>query len=195
MYTIEMLAEDVVGLLDALELERVHYCGLSLGGMVGIRLASHDQRRLDRLILANTAAQLGPRETWDARIQGVGQGGMAAIVEAAAGRWFTPAFRESSPEVVAAVERVFLGTNPAGYIGCCWAIRAMDQRAALPHIQVPTLVIAGDQDPATPPAVCRQLVEGIARARWAELTAAHLSNIEAADAFTAVVADFLRSKV
>ena len=189
--TVELLARDAVGLLDHLGISRVHFCGLSLGGMVGMWLGVHATTRVDKLILANTAAQLGSRETWDARIQSVRAGGMAAIADGVLERWFTPAFRERRPGDVAAVRRMLLSVPPEGYTACCAAIRDMDQRAGLAAIRSPTLVISGREDPATTPAMCRMLADAIGGARVIELSAAHLSNIEAAAAFNAAVLEFL----
>jgi 3-oxoadipate enol-lactonase len=148
---------------------------------------------VDKLILANTAAQLGPPEAWDARIEAVQKGGMAKIAGSVIERWFTPTFREHSPADVEIVRRTLLSTSPQGYIACCSAIRNMDQRGELALIRSRSLVIAGQQDPATPPALGRQIADAIAGARMIELSAAHLSNIEAAEAFNMAAFDFLRT--
>lgn len=190
-YSIERLACDVIGLLDRLGIGRAHFCGLSIGGMVGIRLAAQAPERLDRLVLCNTAARIGPPEIWNARIEAVREGGMAVITAAVLERWFTPAFRERSPETVERVRRMLLATPPAGYIASCVAVRDMDQREALFRVRTPTLVISGTHDAATPPADGRFLAESIPGARYLELEAAHLSNLEAADRFTEAVLHFL----
>jgi 3-oxoadipate enol-lactonase len=190
-YSIERLARDVVSLLDRLEIARVHFCGLSLGGMVGMWLGAHEPARVDRLILANTAAQLGPPEAWDARMEGVRRGGMASIADRVIERWFTPAFRGSGPADVDAARQALLTTPPDGYIACCAAIRDMDLRDELASIRAPALVIAGRHDPATTPADCRLIADAIPGAHLIELSAAHLSNIEAAEAFNAAVLGFL----
>jgi 3-oxoadipate enol-lactonase len=190
-YSIGLLARDVVSLLDWLEIARVHFCGLSLGGMVGMWLGAHEPSRVDRLILANTAAQLGPREAWDARMEAVRQGGMANIADRVIERWFTPAFRESCPAEVNAARQTLLTTPPVGYIACCAALRDMDLRDELATIRAPALVIAGRHDPATTPADCRLIADTIHGAGLVELSAAHLSNVEAAEAFNAAVLGFL----
>jgi 3-oxoadipate enol-lactonase len=192
-YSIELLGRDVVSLLDHLKLARVHFCGLSLGGMVGMWLGAHEPGRVDRLVLANTAAQLGPAQAWDARMAAVGQGGMMAVTGTIIERWFTPAFRERCPAEVEAVRQALLTTPPEGYIACCAAVRDMDQRGALASIQSPTLVIAGRHDPATPTATCRAVADAIHGACFTEFSAAHLSNIEAAAAFNQAVLDFLQA--
>jgi 3-oxoadipate enol-lactonase len=193
-YSIELLARDVVGLLDRLQIARAHLCGLSLGGMVGMWLAANMPGRVGKLVLANTSARLGPPEAWDARVKTVLQGGMNSIVGTVIERWFTPTFLARHTDDVTAVRQALLATAPNGYMACCTAIRDMDQRGQLASIRSPTLVIAGQHDPATPPAMGRTIADGIRGARFIELPTAHLSNIEAADAFNAAVLDFLLAK-
>jgi 3-oxoadipate enol-lactonase/4-carboxymuconolactone decarboxylase len=193
-YTIETLARDVVALLDALKIARVHFCGLSLGGMVGMWLGASAPDRVEKLILANTSAQLGPPENWNSRITAVRQSGMQSISDAVLGRWFTPAFREAAPQSVSAIRQTLVSTPPEGYCSCCAAIRDMDLRSALPTIHAPTLVINGTHDPATPPAMGQQIAAAIPGAVVTELPAAHLSNIEAADGFNAALREFLLPK-
>ena len=190
-YTIDRLAQDVVGLLDRLRIARAHFCGLSMGGMVGQWLGVHAPERLHKLALCNTAARIGTPEMWNARIEAVRKGGMASISAAVLERWFTPAFIASEPETVAATREVLEATSPDGYVACCAAIRDMDQREAISALRVPTLVIAGAYDGATPPADGRLLAERIRSARYVELEASHLSNIEAAPRFTAALLEFL----
>ncbi|HEX8035868.1 MAG TPA: 3-oxoadipate enol-lactonase [Ktedonobacterales bacterium] len=191
-YTIEDLGQDVLDLYDALGIRRAHFCGLSMGGMVGMWLAANAPDRVDRLVLCNTAARLGPPELWDARIEAIRAGGMPAIVSAALERWFTPAFMNRSPEVIGHMGQSLANTSAEGYIACCEAIRDMDQRAILPGIRAKTLVIAGELDVSTPPADGRFLASSIPGAAYLELAAAaHLSNIEAAGSFTDAVLRFL----
>jgi len=190
-YTIEQLGRDVLGLLDALGLGRVHFCGLSMGGMIGMWLGVNAPDRLHRLILCDTAARIGTKEMWNARIATVRKNGMKPVAAAVSERWFTPEFRASSPQKVAWAQTMLENSPPDGYAACCAAIRDMDQRATLVQIKVPTLVIYGAQDPATPPAAARFLVERIRGSQSVELQAAHLSNVEQADAFTEAVGHFL----
>ncbi|HEY6098624.1 MAG TPA: 3-oxoadipate enol-lactonase, partial [Anaeromyxobacter sp.] len=185
------LGRDVLGLLDALGIGEASFCGLSLGGMVGMWLGVNAPRRLRRLVLANTAAWLGPPERWDARIATVEAGGMAAVAEGVLSRWFTPAFRAARPDEVERLRGILVATPPRGYAAASAAIRDMDQRSAVAGIRAPTLVVAGASDEATPPADARFLAERIAGARLVELEAAHLSNVEAAAPFTRAVAGFL----
>jgi 3-oxoadipate enol-lactonase len=189
--SIERLGRDVVGVLDGLGIDRVHFCGLSLGGMTGMWLGLNAPNRLRRLVLANTAARIVPPENWNARIERVRTGGMRAIAPAVLERWFTPAFHAQHPERIAAMQRMLEGTPADGYVAACSAVRDMDQREAIAGIRVPTLVIAGASDQATPPADGRHLARRIAGARYVELATAHISNIEAAAEFNAAVVAFL----
>ncbi|WP_136415317.1 3-oxoadipate enol-lactonase [Herbaspirillum sp. ST 5-3] len=191
-YSIEQLGNDVVALLDHLEIERTHFCGLSMGGMTGIWLGIHRPERIDRLVLCNTSAQIGSAELWNARIDKVKQEGMASIVPAVIDRWFTSDFQRTAPVQVNLVRDMLLGASPEGYVGNCAAVRDMDERANVHRISAPTLVIAGRFDLATPAAEGKRVADSIAGARYVELNAAHLSNWEAAQAFTTQVVDFLR---
>lgn len=190
-YSMDRLGRDVVELLDALGIERAHYCGLSIGGMTGQWLAARAPERLDRLILSNTAPYMGPPSGWQARIDTVTRDGMGAIVDAVLDRWLTPVFREREPATIDRVRRMFVATNAGGYAGCCAAIRDMDLRPYGPLNRTPTLVIAGAQDPATPPENGRAIAEAAQDARLVALDAAHLSNLEKVDDFNAAVLDFL----
>lgn len=189
--SIERLGRDVVAILDALEIERAHHVGVSLGGMVGQWLAVHAPARIERLVLANTAAYMGPPAAWEARIEAVLSSGMAAIADAVVERWFTPRFRAQRPEVVADLRAMLLATPPQGYTACCAAVRDMDQRAALSAIRTPTLVIAGSVDTATPLSTAEEIARAIAGARLITVDAAHLSNIEQPSAFSAAVIEHL----
>ena len=192
-YTIERLGRDVVDLLDGLGIERAHFCGLSIGGAVGIWLALSAPGRIRRLILANTAARIGTAEMWNARIEAVRAGGVAAVAPMQMERWFTPAFRERAPEAVDRARQMLLAAPIEGYLGACAAVRDMDARDQVAGISVPTLVISGTHDATAPAADGQYLAERIPGARYLELPAAHLSNIEAADRFGAAVTEFLEA--
>ena len=194
-YSIEELGSDVLALLDSHGIERCIFCGLSLGGMIGIWLGIHAPERLEKLILANTAARIGTNESWNARIRTVQQGGMVSIADAVMERWFTRAFRKASSAAVAPVRQMLLDTSPKGYVACCAAIRDADFTANLNAIQTPTLVIAGDSDPATTPADGRLLAQNIPGARYLELETAHLSPIENPAGFSAAVLEFASGEV
>ncbi len=186
-YGLDRLARDAVELLDGLGIASAAFCGLSMGGMVGQRLGVVAPDRFPRLVLACTSAYMGPPSAWQGRIEAVAQGGMEAVADAVVARWFTPGFRERDPAAVARVRAMLAATSPQGYAGCCAALRDMDQRATARLISVPTLVITGAQDPATPPRDGRRLADAIPGARHLELDAAHLANIEAQAAFNAAL--------
>jgi 3-oxoadipate enol-lactonase len=192
-YSIEQLAKDVLALLDALDLYRVHFCGLSMGGMIGMWLGAHAPERLNQLVLSNTGAKIGTTEAWNARIEAVQKSGMRSVASGVVERWFTPAFRQKVPATIANTLEILEDTNPDGYVACCAAVRDFDFREQASKIHLPTLVISGTHDPATPPADGRFLAHQIPSARYVELNAAHLSNIEAQDRFNNELAAFLNS--
>ncbi|HTQ07086.1 MAG TPA: 3-oxoadipate enol-lactonase [Polyangiaceae bacterium] len=190
-FDVARLAEDALALIDVLALPRVHFCGLSLGGVVGQWLGARAPQRLGKLALCNTAATLGPRSSWDARIEAVERGGMSAIAGMVLERWFTPEFRRRDAGAVERVRRMLLAATPEYYALACGAARDADQRNGAAEVRAPTLVVAGTHDRATPPSEGRWLAQQIAGARYVELDAAHLSNIEAAAAFNACLLEFL----
>jgi 3-oxoadipate enol-lactonase len=189
-YTIEQLGRDVIGLADALKIERFSFCGLSMGGSTGMWLGIHQGERLNKLTLCSTGAKIGTAETWAARIAGVRKNGMKMISSVVVERWFTPQFREEHPKIVERTRQMIEHTNPDGYIACCEAIRDADFRHDVAAIKRPTLVISGTHDPATPPKDGQFLAERIAGARYVELDASHLSNIERERQFTTEVSNF-----
>jgi 3-oxoadipate enol-lactonase len=190
-YTIAQLGADVLALMDQLGIARAHFCGLSMGGMIGMWLGTHHASRLDRLVLCNTAAKIGSPDTWNPRIAKVEAEGMASVVDTVLERWFTAGFRERAPGQVAVVRDMLLNTAPAGYSANCAAVRDMDQRAEVASITVPTLVIAGTHDGSTPAADGRAVADAIPGARFVELDAAHLSNWEQSEQFTQALLGFL----
>jgi len=190
-YSIGLLAADVLGLLDSLGIERVDFCGLSLGGMVGQWLCVHAAERIGRVVLCNTTAWLGPAALWNNRIEAVRDGGMAAIADGVLDRWFTAPFLEQPSAALSQARATLLNTPADGYVACCAAVRDMDQRQDVSAIRQPALVISGSEDQATPPADGRFLAERIVGARYVELSAAHLSNIEEPGRFTGAALDFL----
>jgi 3-oxoadipate enol-lactonase len=190
-YSIEQLARDVLALLGELRLDRVHFCGLSMGGQTGMWLALNAPPRLNKLILCNTAAKIGTPEIWASRIEAVRQGGMKSISGAVMERWFSTSYRASSPDVVAATKLMLEGANSDGYIANCAAVRDFDVRESIAAIRVPALVIAGTHDVATTPVDGRYLADRIPGARYIELNTAHLSNIEEPQRFSSEVNTFL----
>lgn len=191
-YSIAQLGKDVLGLLDSLHLKQIHFCGLSMGGMIGMWLAVNATERLANLVLCNTGAKIGTAEVWRARIEAVRTGGMQAIAPAVMERWFTPEFRAKNPAPVTEIQKTLEETDPYGYIACCAAVRDFDFRDQLGAISVRTLVVSGAHDPSTPPADGKFLSQHIPGAKYAELNAAHLSNMEDGDRFNQEVGAFLR---
>jgi 3-oxoadipate enol-lactonase len=190
--TMERLARDALGVLDALGVARAHFCGLSMGGMVGMWLATNAGERLDRVVLANTSAHMGPRSLWEGRIELARSGGIEATVEPTVTRWFPQAFHERAPAAIDRMRAMIRRTSLEGYVACCEAIRDMDQRDTIRAIRNPVLLIVGANDPATTPVMGRQIHEAIAGSRVEIVDAAHISCVEQPDAFTRIVSDFLR---
>jgi 3-oxoadipate enol-lactonase len=189
--TLERLGRDALAVLDAAGVARAHVCGLSLGGMTAMWLARHAPQRVGRLVLANTAARLGTVAGWEQRRREVQEQGMDAIAESGLReRWFTPGFDRRSPTAVA-TRAMLAACPPQGYLGGCAALRDADLGPELAAITAPTLVVVGSQDRVTPPADGETLRRGIPGARLVTLEAAHLSNLEQPEAFTAAVLEFL----
>jgi 3-oxoadipate enol-lactonase len=191
-YTNEQLAGDVIRLLDSLQIERAHFCGLSMGGMAGMRLGVAAPERIEKLVLCSTGAKIGSAESWKTRIDTVLEKGMAAVTETIIDRWFTPAFKGRNPSIVERIRQMLLECSPEGYVACSAAVRDTDEREAINRIRARTLVISGRYDPATPPADGRFLASKISGARYVELEGSHLSNIECADEFNSVLLAFLQ---
>ena len=194
-YTLDQLGDDVLALLDHLQIERTHFCGLSMGGLTGLWLAVHAPQRIDRLVLANTGARIGTAALWNGRIDALRPRGTAPLpddlVDAVVERWFTARHRSVAPATVEPVRRMLVETSSAGYAANCAAIRDADLRADLAAIDLPTLVIAGTHDPSTPASLGRAIADAIPDARYVEFDSAHLSNIEQAGAFNAALLGFL----
>ena len=189
-YALDDLGTDLLELLDAVAPgERVHYAGLSLGGMVGMWLAIHAPERVGRLALVCTSAHMPPPETWTTRAESVLTEGMEAIADVGIGRWFTPAFAEQSPDVVAEARDMLTGTPPIGYAGCCAAVGAMDQRAELAKISAPTLVVSAVDDPSTPPDHGRVIADAVPGSRFEVIPGAHIAAFESADIVTGLLLD------
>lgn len=191
-YTIEQLAKDVLALADGLQVKGFHFCGLSMGGQIGMWLAANAPQRLNKVVLCSTAAKIGTPEMWNARIATVRKEGMLKVAVAAVQRWFTPDFRAKNLSAIANIQKILETTSPEGYAACCAAVRDFDFRENLNQIRTPTLVISGTHDPAATPADGQFLAGHIAGARYVELNGAHLSNIEDADRFTQEISEFLR---
>jgi 3-oxoadipate enol-lactonase len=190
-YSIAQLGRDALTLLDALKVQRAHFCGLSLGGVTGMWLAVNAPARIDRLVLANTAPKIFTQEAWNTRIENVRKSGLESIADTVIGGWLTQGFRDREPATAARMRAMLTSMPVEGYIGCCVAIRDIDLREAIRGIKQPTLIIAGTHDKGTPPADGRAMQQAIAAAHYVELDAAHISSVEAADRFTAELSSFL----
>ncbi|PMS17603.1 3-oxoadipate enol-lactonase [Trinickia dabaoshanensis] len=189
--TLDTLGRDVLAVLDALNIERAHFCGISMGGLTGQWLGVHAGERIGKLIVANTAARIGSFDGWAQRAALVRAEGMAEVAAGAAGRWFTADFVERHPRSVAQMTDELRATSASGYAACCDALATADLREAIATIAVPTLVIAGEHDPVTTVDDARYIAERVRDSRTVALSASHLSNIEAAEAFNAAVLAFL----
>ncbi len=190
-YSIEMLGHDVIALLDFLDIPAATFCGLSLGGVLGLWLGVHAPQRITRLLLANTAAKISTAETWNQRIREVMSDGIAAIADGVLSRWLTEPFRKEHPDRAASLKGMLLATSNAGYASTCAAVRDVDLRAEVKQIAVPTHIIAGSADVVTSIADAEFLRDRIAGATLTVVSAAHLSNIEAEDDFDRAFLKFL----
>ncbi|GAB3291186.1 3-oxoadipate enol-lactonase [Parasphingorhabdus pacifica] len=193
-YTLDQLGGDVLALLDDLDIGQVHFAGVSLGGMTGMWLAEHAPDRIDRLALICTSAELGPPQNWRDRAATVRAEGTSALVEGSLTRWFTPAL-SGRGDITEKFGAMIAACDDEGYAGCAEAIAEMDLLSGLGGITAETLVVAGREDPATPPAHAERITDTIPEARLAVLDgAAHLANVEQARTVTHLMLDhFLRS--
>ncbi len=192
-YELDDLGADVLALLDELGVARAHLVGLSLGGMTGMWLGVHAPDRIASLVLCCTSAKLGPPSMWAERARTVRAEGTAAVAEAGVSRWLTPGYRERQPDRAGLLRAMIAAVPAEGYAACCGVIERMDQLDALPKISAPTLVIAGADDPATPPEEhARPIAEGVPGARLEVVAnAAHLGNYEQPAEFTRLILDHL----
>jgi len=196
-YTLELLADDVIGLLDALKIDRVHYVGLSIGGMIGQSLALNHAHRLRSLALCDTAAVI-PAEAqpvWQERMDKARGKGMEAQVDETMERWFTPSFLKQSSPMVEIIRKQILATSVQGYIGCAEAIRKLNYLDRLPEIKLSTLIMVGEDDPGTPVSASEAMHKHLSNSKLFILPSArHLSNIEQARAFNEILLKFLKDQ-
>jgi len=190
-YSMERLGRDVLAILDALDIQKINWCGLSMGGMVGMWLGANAPERIDKLILSNTSAYYADKTPWDDRIKLVREKGLAAIVGANMERWFTKDFRQRSPQAIARMTEMFLSTPLEGYVGCCQAVRDMDHREIIRNVKAPTLIIAGRHDPATTVEAAEFIRGRIPGAALHLIDAAHISNVEQPYDYADTVLGFL----
>jgi 3-oxoadipate enol-lactonase len=190
-YSLADLGGDVIELLDARGIERAHFCGLSMGAMVGMWLAEHAPERVDRLVLCCTAARMDPA-MWAERAESVRAArSVEQLADATIERWFTPRFAAEQPAVVARFRTMFAAQPAEGYASCAEAIGGMDIEDALGTIAAPTLVIAGSVDPSTPPEQGRAIADAIPGARYEVVDARHMANIEQEAAVTDLIREHL----
>jgi len=191
-YAMADLGGDVVELLDRLEIERASFCGISMGGMVGLWLGVNAPERIQRLALCCTSAQLLSRKEWAERAATVREQGVVALADATIERWFSPAFREAEPKLIDGIRSTLADTPAEGYAACCEAIGGHDERERLGQITAPTLVVGTEDDPSTPPENARLIAAGIAGARLELLREGlHLCNIERPEEFNRVLVEHL----
>ncbi|PKA45243.1 3-oxoadipate enol-lactonase [Rhizobium sullae] len=191
-YALSDLGGDAVALLDALNIEQVHFCGLSIGGLTGQWLGIHAGKRLGKIALCATAAKIGTTESWGARMAVVRENGLATLAAATAERWFTPYFHAATPATVATILDTFVATSAEGYIGCCAALGQADLREDLQRIVNPVLAVSGDDDPVCPPSDLEDIANNVQHGRHMSLRGRHIVNIESACAFNAALLEFYR---
>lgn len=189
-YQLAQLGQDVIALLDFLHIKKVHFCGLSMGGVIGQWLGINAGDRINRLVLANTAARVGNSEGWLSRAGTVRIDGLKGIADTAATRWFTPAFIRQQAATVTALTGHLANESAEGYASCCEALAYADLREEIYSITNPSLIIAGQYDPVTTEADAAFMQERISDSHNVVLAASHISNIEAEQAFTQALASF-----
>ncbi|HET7680703.1 MAG TPA: alpha/beta fold hydrolase, partial [Xanthobacteraceae bacterium] len=189
--SMERFGRDALAIMDSLGLDKVHWCGLSMGGMVGQWLAANAPYRIDKLILSNTSAYFPDKQRWNDRIKAVREKGVGAVADAVMNLWFTADFRAREPETVARFKEMLSATPVEGYLAACEAIRDMDLRELLQKITAPTLIIAGKHDQSTPLDGAEFIRARIAGAALTVLDTAHIANVEQPAIYTDTVSRFL----
>lgn len=192
-YQLSQLGQDVIALLDFLHIEKTHFCGLSMGGVTGQWLGLYAPDRINKLAIANTAAKVGTADGWQTRAKTVMAEGLNPVADTAASRWFSPAFIEQQPLIVSALIAHLRAENAEGYASCCEALANADFREEIHAISNPTLIIAGQYDPVTTESDAAFLQRKIAGSKTVALPASHISNIEAEQAFTLALSEFLKA--
>jgi len=193
-YTLEQMADDVHGLFTALGIKQTHWCGLSMGGMIGQTFAIKYPGIFKTMVLADTTSYYPPeaQSAWGDRIKLAETKGMEPFGEMMVSRWFTEAYVKSGAPALTRIAASVRATKAAGFIGCCHAIPKINVTARLKEIKCPTLVIVGEQDPGTPVAMAREIHDNLPGSELVILpNAAHLSNVEQTQAFDAALLDFI----
>jgi 3-oxoadipate enol-lactonase len=193
--TMEQLARDALAVLDACGIARAHLCGLSIGGMTAMQIATLWPDRVLKIALCSTSAYMPSRETWNTRIETVREQGVAPLIEGILQRWFTAPYRATHPEQLDTIRAMLLKADPQGYAACCAAIRDMDQRQAIRTITAKTLVVGGTEDPGTTPADHALIAASIPGAQLVMLEAAHLLQIEREAEFAETLLQFLAASL
>src|SRR5882757_4887169 len=193
-YSMERFGRDVLAILDDLNIQKTHWCGLSMGGMVGQWLGANAPERFNKIILANTACYYPDPTNWLNRIKAVREVGIASVADTVIAGWLTSDFREREPQITANMKAMLIASPVQGYLACCEALSTLDQRALLARIKSPTLVIAGRHDMSTPVAAGEFIRSQIPGASLTILDAAHISNVEQPHAFTDAVIGFLTQR-
>ena len=194
LYSFERFGRDVLAILDALNIRKAHWCGLSMGGMVGQWLGANAPERFDKIVLANTTCYYPDPTRFQDRIKAVTKDGLASIADQVMASWLTEDFRERAPAITGEIRNMLLGTPVAGYVGCCQALSTLDQRALLPTITHPVLIVAGRHDQSTTIAQAEFMRKAIPRANLTILDSAHISNVEQAHAFNDALIGFLTQR-
>lgn len=193
-YSVDDLGQDVLALLDALNIDQAYFCGISMGGHTGLWLGVHAGARMRGIAVCNSAAKIGTAQAWQERaatVRSQGAAAMQALADSASGRWFTPGFTQTHPDVVQRAQAWIAGIAPEGYAACCEALATSDLRDSISRIAVPTLLLAGADDPVTTVADAQAMHDSIAGSSLAVVPASHLSNLEAPQAFEKAVLDFM----
>lgn len=194
-YDFDMLVADVIGVMDALGIDKADWLGLSMGGMTGMGLAIKHGTRFGHMVVADarSVATDAYRQMWDTRVANIEAGGVEAIADASLGLWFTDAFRSAHPAETAAARAIITGTPDAGYIASCYALRGLDYFKDLGQISNPVLYLVGGEDKGAPPPEMQAMADATPDAQYVEIPAAgHLANLNQPDAFNAALAAFLK---
>jgi len=190
-FDMAILGQDVLAILDAENIDKACFCGISMGGTTGLWLAANAPDRFHRMIVANTGASFGPKDVWNNRIQLIQEHGIPSTTQSVMERWFTADFRQEAPEAVGRIAQMLEACDLDGYRLNCEAVRDFSFEDQLKDCRAPILVIAGEHDPATTPEMAKTIVSGVQNGQYLSLAAAHLSNIEAEAAFNNAIQSYL----
>ncbi len=190
-YDVELLGKDVISLLDELNIDKVYFCGLSMGGLIGQWLGINHPKRLRKLIISNTDSKIGTVEGWNERIKTINEHGMQSIVEGTMEKWFTDAYRKNNPSRVAKMTQLFLNNRTEGYTACCAVVRDADFRETTNKVSVETLIITGDEDEVTTVAQAERMQQLIPNAKLKVFHARHLPSTELPSDYAEILIDFI----